>query len=52
MDRNPLTMGTYNYCALGENPSTENGNNNIVGWSIYIMKGIGHGVVDLAPWYY
>lgn len=30
IDRNPMTMGTYNYCDPGEKPSTENGNNNIL----------------------
>lgn len=51
IDRKPLTKGTYNYCDPGEKPSDENGKNNLLGWTEYVGKGIGHGICDLIPWY-
>ena len=51
IDRNSSTSGTYNICDPGERPSSINGKDNFSGWCEYISKGIGHGIVDLLPWY-
>lgn len=52
IDNNSDTMGTYNYCDPGLKPTNDNGKNNVVGWTEYIGKGIGHGVCDLIPYYF
>ena len=51
IDRNSSTSGTYNICDPGEKPSVINGKDNFSGWCEYIGRGIGHGIVDLLPWY-